>query len=123
MYRFGWGVDKSNHTGIEWYTKAANQGNAECQYILRDIYKNEDAFKDLQKAVECFQKVVESNRPGAKDRVKELQELGYYAKQEQKGTINYFYLKLIIKNRKHSISRKITRLNHSGRQFYQQYTQ
>jgi TPR repeat protein len=98
MYRFGWGVTKNNHIGVEWYAKAADQGNAECQYILGDIYKNEDEFKDLQKAVECFRKAAVNNRPGAKDRVKELQELGYYAKQEQKGTIDYFYLKLIIEN-------------------------
>jgi TPR repeat protein len=61
---------------------------ASCQ--LGYTYQNLDGFKDLQKAVNWYQKAADNNYYGAKDHVKELNEQGYYAKEKQKG-INYCY--------------------------------
>jgi TPR repeat protein len=105
MYQYGEGVTRNTHTAIEWYTKAANQGNAWAQYRLGRVYEKYDEVKNLQKAVNWYQKVADSNYYAAKNELKRLNEQGYYAKDDvQKGIliscINF--MKLIIKNSKHS---------------------
>jgi TPR repeat protein len=39
IYGEGRGVTRDYQTAIEWYRKAANQGNAEAQYNLGSVYK------------------------------------------------------------------------------------
>jgi TPR repeat protein len=89
MYYYGYGVTRNIHTVIEWKTKAANQGDAWAQYSLGNSYYYEDEVKNLQKAVNWYQKAADNNQYGAKDKVEHLNAQGYYAKEdEQEGNID-----------------------------------
>jgi TPR repeat protein len=88
LYCTGMSVTKSIPTAIEWYTKAADQGDKEALYKLAWIYKTEHGFKDLQKAVDWYQKAANKNYDGAKEKVEELNELGYHSTIERG---DYFY--------------------------------
>jgi TPR repeat protein len=90
MYRHGYGVTKNIHTAIELYTKAANQGHQWALVNLADIYEYDYEVTDLQKAVNWYQKAADNNNyMGSKEKVKELNEQGYYAKEdEQEGNID-----------------------------------
>jgi TPR repeat protein len=89
MYLKGEGVTENIPTAIEWFTKAANQGNAEGQYWLGEIYRTDDVFKDLQKAVNWYQKAADNDYYSAKEEVEHLNAQGYYAKEdEQEGNID-----------------------------------
>jgi TPR repeat protein len=101
MHKSGIYVTKSIPTAIEWYTKAANQGNAQAQYSLGFIYYYEDEAKNLQKAVNWYQKAADNDYYGAKEEVKKLKKKGYYAKEDdQEGIfiIGIYFMMLIIKN-------------------------
>jgi TPR repeat protein len=89
MYRNGWGITKNMHSVIERYTKAATNGHPRAQYELGDVYENENGFKDLKKAVYWYQKA-NDNDGKATEKVKELNNQGYYAKEGQKD-IDYYY--------------------------------
>jgi TPR repeat protein len=107
MYHEGKGVTRDITTAIELYTEAASQGNKWAQYWLGDIYQFEYGFMDLQKAVNWFQKAADNNHDYAEEHVYGLNSRGYYAKEEMKGIINYFYfiyLKIVIKNESRSLS-------------------
>jgi TPR repeat protein len=81
-------VLKNIPTAIEWYTKAANQGNSSAQYSLGYIYKTEDEVKDLQKAINWFQKAADNDYGHAKEEAIKLNKQGYYAKEdEQEGIL------------------------------------
>jgi TPR repeat protein len=49
MYENGKGITGNTHTAIEWYIKAANQGNKYAQFYLGLLYQNYHQFKDLQR--------------------------------------------------------------------------
>jgi TPR repeat protein len=66
MYQYGANVSRNVNTAIEWYTKTVNQGNAHAQYYLGCVYKNENQVKDLQLAVNWFQKAADNDYYGAK---------------------------------------------------------
>jgi TPR repeat protein len=114
MYKYGYGVTRNIRTAVGWYTKAANQGNPSTQYILGFVYQNDDEVKDLQQAVNWYQKAADNGNQDAKDKVKELNKQGYYAKEDvQEGILiscTYFMM-IIIKNTKHSSGRKSKRQN------------
>jgi len=40
MYHFGLGVGKNDSSAVEWYRKAAEQGHADAQFSLRDMYQH-----------------------------------------------------------------------------------
>jgi TPR repeat protein len=82
MYFNREGVTKNFHTAIEWFTNAANQGNVHAQFYLGYIYQYKDELKDLQKAVNWYQKAVDNNDGRAKRWVKILEKQGYYAKEQ-----------------------------------------
>jgi TPR repeat protein len=92
MYLLGNGAPIHIPTAIEWYTKAANLGDKFGQYSLGEIFKNEVGFKDLQKSVNWYQKAADNNHPLAKDYVDELNEQGYYAEEERKGSDYQFLI-------------------------------
>jgi TPR repeat protein len=101
MYKYGYGVTRSILTAVEWYTKAANQGNAQAQCELGYLYRYKYEVKDLQKAVHWYQMAADHNDTfGAKEKVKELNEQGYYASEQQKGILIacICFLLIIIKN-------------------------
>jgi TPR repeat protein len=68
--------------------KAANKGNEVAQYNLGLIYETEDEFKDLQKAINWYQKAVDNNNEKVNAKVKLLNDQGYYAIEEDKGNFN-----------------------------------
>jgi hypothetical protein len=54
MYRNGDGVDVNYKKAIEWYEKAAEQGDAGAQYNLGVMYRNGDGVDvNYKKAIEC----------------------------------------------------------------------
>jgi TPR repeat protein len=87
MYRWGYGTTKNIPAAIEWYTKATNKGHTEAQFNLGFVYHYEIGVEDLQKAVNWYQKALDQNFERAKDKVKELNRKGYYAKEEQQGIL------------------------------------
>jgi TPR repeat protein len=52
------------------------------------IYETEDEFKDLQKAINWYQKAVDNNNEKANVKVKLLNDQGYYAIEEDKDNFN-----------------------------------
>jgi TPR repeat protein len=117
MYGYGQGVTENIYTVIEWYTKAANQGNATAQSNLGYIYQYQDEVKDLQKAVHWYQKAADNDYYGAKDRVKQLNEQGYYAKEdEQEGILNtcIYFMMIIIKTSNIQVEEKTKNENIQG---------
>jgi TPR repeat protein len=100
MYKHGRGVTKNIHTAIEWYTKLANLGHKHGQYILASIYETEDEVKDLQLAVNWYQKTADNNW-FAKTGVQQLNKQGYYAEDDEQDGILIsciYFMMIIIKN-------------------------
>lgn len=84
MYHHGSGVTRNIAASIEWYKKSASRGHTIAQYILGVTYEEEDGFKDLQKAVNWYQKAAD-NHKGAEHKLKELNDNGCFAEEEQNG--------------------------------------
>jgi TPR repeat protein len=104
LYEFGYGVSKSASTAVKWYTRAANHGSAKAQYHLGLTYESHDKIRDLQKAVEWYQKASIHKYKDAEKKMKELNEKGYYTKEAQTGTIVIWcYILTIMSN---MVSRK-----------------
>jgi TPR repeat protein len=78
---------------------------------LGDIYRYNYEVKDLQLAVNLYQKAADNGDQVAKDRVRQLNEQGYYAKEDvQEGIlISCIYFMINIKNTKHSSGKKSKR--------------
>ena len=57
MYYHGHGVDVNYKKAIEWYEKAAEQGDAQAQYNLGSMYYNGQGVDvNYKKAFEWFEK-------------------------------------------------------------------
>jgi uncharacterized protein len=66
MYDNGQGVVKNERTAVEWYTKAAEQGNAPAQSNLGLMYANgQGVVKNERTAVEWWQKAAEQGNAPA----------------------------------------------------------
>ena len=60
MYDFGLGVPEDDKEAVKWYTKSAEQGDAEAQFNLGYMYyKGEGVPKDYKEAVKWFTKSAE----------------------------------------------------------------
>ena len=46
MYEEGRGVEQDYATAVEWFRKAADQGDANAQYNLGVMYEEEAAYKE-----------------------------------------------------------------------------
>ena len=66
-YRFGVGVPQNPATAVEWFQKAAVQGNVQGQFSVGYMYMDgENGFeKNLEKAAEWFRKAAENGHPTA----------------------------------------------------------
>jgi TPR repeat protein len=101
MYQLGNNVTANISIAIEWYTKAANQGNKWAPADLGTIYETKDEVKDLQLAVNWYQKAADNDYYGAKEEVEHLNAQGYYAKEDdQEGIfiVGIYFMMIIIKN-------------------------
>lgn len=93
MYEAGLGVRKDIGTAIKWYEIAAIHGNIQAQAQLAWIYHVKDEFKNMQKAVNWYQKAADNDHNDAKYQVKQVNRQGYYAKNDGKGTTkNHSYI-------------------------------
>jgi TPR repeat protein len=92
LYHRGLGVHRNVETAIKWYTRAAllEEGGEGAQYNLASIYETDPKYKNLQKAVNWYQKAAECDFDQAADKVKCLNHRGYFPKPEQKGIVCIF---------------------------------
>ena len=77
-YDEGRGVQQDREKAVEWYRKAANQGDAAAQLNLGlSYYNGEGVEKNLNKALEWFEKAAKQGDKDALRAYKELlQEMG-----------------------------------------------
>jgi uncharacterized protein len=80
--KYYYDIEKDYIKAVEWYTKAAEQGNADAQNNLGNRYYNgEGVEKNYEKAVEWFTKAAEAGN------TKALRNLrNYYHKQAAEDT-------------------------------------
>ena len=68
MYDVGEGVAEDKEKAVEWYLKAATQGNARAQYLLGLSYDaGEGVEEDDEKAVKWYKKAAEQGYTGAQN--------------------------------------------------------
>ena len=73
MYENGHGVEQSYEKAVEWYRKAADQGNAAAQYNLGNMYSwGKGVEQSNEKAAEWYRKAADQGDPDAKKRLSEL---------------------------------------------------
>ena len=80
LYRLGMlyengtnGVRKDEKEAIDWFRKAANQGNLDAQYNLGRCYKNGDGVnQDMLRAAKWFYKAAKQGDKDAKDALKRI---------------------------------------------------
>ena len=73
MYEDGHGVKQDYEKAMEWYLKAAEQGDAWSQKNIGNMYYNGTGVnRDLQEAKKWFQKAADNGNSYAKDKLKEL---------------------------------------------------
>ena len=78
MYQNGRGVTKDYKKAVEWYTKAAEQGNAQGQFNLGYMYRNgKGVTKDDKKAVEWYTKSAEQGNAHGQNNLGYMYENGY----------------------------------------------
>ena len=70
--RYG-GHKQDYKKAVEWWLKAAEQGNADAQYGLGCCYEEGHGVdKDLNEALKWYRKAAKQRNKGAKDRLKAL---------------------------------------------------
>ncbi len=73
MYGHGRGVDKNHSTGVEWYRKAVEQGQADAQYRLGFMYETGCCVdKNISTAVEWYRKAAEQGHSRAQHKLDRL---------------------------------------------------
>ena len=73
MYSKGTGVRQDYKKAFEWFTKAANQGDADAQYNLGAMYINGQGVRqDNSISKEWFGKACDNGKQAGCDRYKEL---------------------------------------------------
>lgn len=66
----GEGVPQNYEKAVEWYHKAAEQGNADAQFHLGDCYrKGKGVRRNKQQAAEWYRKAAEQGNADARDRL------------------------------------------------------
>ena len=97
MYKIGWAVAYDRGKAVEWYTKAANQGNAYAQNKLGYIYNvgykwGWKVSKDCTKAVEWYTKAANQGHAEAQYHLGNMYYLGWGVAQD-KGEARKWYFK------------------------------
>ena len=72
------GVRQDYQKAVEWYTKAANQGDADVQHLLGIMYKNGDGVpQNYKKAKEWYGKACDNGDQEGCDAYKDLNQRGF----------------------------------------------
>src|SRR4030095_10641771 len=67
MYANGRGIGKDDGEAVQWYRKAADQGDATAQTNLGDMYRDGRCVpRDHATALRCFRKAAEQGNPSEK---------------------------------------------------------
>ena len=72
-YYNGEGIPQNYAKAVEWYQKAADQGDAVAQFNLGFCYENgQGVYKSKKEALKWYQKAADQGYEDAIDKVKEL---------------------------------------------------
>lgn len=69
LYNKGGAVERNDKMAAAWFEKAANQGNAEAQYQLGNLYENSQLSKDYKAAANWYQKAAQQGSAKAQARL------------------------------------------------------
>ncbi len=69
LYNKGGAVERNDKIAAVWFEKAANQGNAEAQYQLGNLYENSQLAKDYKLAANWYQKAAQQGSAKAQARL------------------------------------------------------
>jgi uncharacterized protein len=69
LYNKGGAVEPNDKMAAVWFEKAANQGNAEAQYQLGNLYENSQLSKDYKTAANWYQKAAQQGSAKAQARL------------------------------------------------------
>ena len=90
-YEFGKGVEEDEHKAVDWYTKAAEQGDPTGQYYLGLCYEyGTGVDKDLAKAFECYQRSADQDYPQAQGRVGLCYDFGTGVEQDYSKAVEWY---------------------------------
>jgi TPR repeat protein len=72
MYAKGEGVAQNDAEAAKWYTKAAEQGDADAQYLLGEMYISGQGVKASdEKAIQWLRKAAKQGHAKAQKRLKD----------------------------------------------------
>jgi len=95
MYEGGYGVEIDYKKALNFYEKAANQGNELAQYKLGCMYeKGLNIEQDYTKAIEFYEKAAENHNDEACYKLGVIYESGYGVEKDYKKAAN-FYKKVV----------------------------
>jgi len=69
LYNKGGAVARDDKMAAAWFEKAANQGNAEAQYQLGNLYENSQLTKDYKTAADWYHKAAQQGSAKAQARL------------------------------------------------------
>ena len=91
MYGTGKGVKQDHKQAVEWYRKAAAQGDAIAQFNLGSMYNNGQGVKqDYKQAVEWSRKAAEQGHADAQNNLGTMYEKGQGVKQDSKEAVEWY---------------------------------
>jgi len=91
MYYYGRGVTQDYKKAVEWFTKAAEQGNAKGQNNLGVLYENgKGVTKDKAKAVEWYTKSAEQGYATGQNHLGAMYRKGYGVTTDDKKAFEWY---------------------------------
>jgi TPR repeat protein len=88
LHTNGCGVSQDYKVAMEWFQKAASNGNDSAQYFIGYLYENgHGVTKTVDTATEWYQKAAENNNEEAKKSLARLNKQVNDVKEEHKGSI------------------------------------
>ena len=77
-------VLKEANEAIKWYSKAAEQGNAEAQYKLGNMYNGDDDVRDIKEANKWYNKAAEQGNVEAQVKLGDISLLYFYSNEDER---------------------------------------
>ncbi len=91
LYYYGYGVVQDYRRAVEWYRKAAEQGNASGQCNLGFMYTSGyGVTKDYSKAVEWYRKAAEQGNADGQNNLGIMYENGYGVAKDRQKAIDWY---------------------------------
>jgi TPR repeat protein len=88
LYDNGVGVPANANRATELFLLSVNQESGEDQFWLGQVYEDSYKRRNLQKAVNCYEKAIALGIEKAIQSLKVLNQMGYFPKDEKRGIIN-----------------------------------